>query len=121
MATLSLGWGFLVLGPLPHPDIHFVYKVSTSLWFSSAAHEELVLGSPRHGEYDNRRGLGCKGAGTSQWSRSWLEGWPGVWVCGRMYRESGIRWARGWGVRVQRSPWMWEFGVEWVRVFGCYI
>lgn len=63
MVTLSLGWGFLVLGPLPHPDIHFVCKVSTSLWFSSAAQEELVLGSPRHGEYGNRRGLGCEGAG----------------------------------------------------------
>lgn len=38
-----------------------------------------------------------------------------------MYRESGIGWAKGWSERVQRSPWMWELRVKWVRVFGCYI
>lgn len=45
------------------------------------------------------------------------------WDDGMRYmdRKSGIRWARGWGVRVQRSPWIWELRIEWVRVFGCYI
>lgn len=38
-----------------------------------------------------------------------------------MDRKSGIRWARGWGARVQRSSWIWELRIEWVRVFGCYI
>lgn len=66
MATLFLGWDFLVLGPLPDPALHFVCKVSTSLWFPSATQEALVLGSPGHGEYGNRMGLDYEGVGTSQ-------------------------------------------------------